>query len=106
MSENVIIALIALIAGFAGSLPSLYISLKKGPADAEQAQASAQKIEDEITERVLTRAHSEMASMQLQINELRTENRQLRAWAQLLCAQIVGMGKDPVPMPNHDGSCN
>jgi seryl-tRNA synthetase len=126
MSDAIISIIISSAPGLLTSLVALGIALKKTPAEVEESSASAdklaaerskmeaerQKLIDDISGQVLERADAAMSRMQEQIDgqqreivELKAANKRLRTWAELLCAQIAGLGHDPVPMPNDDGSC-
>jgi hypothetical protein len=67
-----------------------------------KTNAETSDLEDQITERVLKRAQTDMDRMQQQVDEVRVENRLLRAWVKLLCDQVVSLGGVPVPMPDKE----
>jgi flagellar biosynthesis/type III secretory pathway M-ring protein FliF/YscJ len=88
---------------------------KEGQAEeaAHTAAASRQQLENEITERVLTRANRDMEQMSARIKaqddriaaqdekiaRLVAENHALRVWASMLCQQLGQLGHEPLKMP-------
>lgn len=72
---------------------------KKAEADAARTDSERQKLEDEITERVLARAREDMQRMQAEIDDLRSELMRYQEWATRLTKQVRALGGEPVPMP-------
>ena len=89
---------IALISGLV-SLITLLSQQRKDTADAAKVESERQKLEDEITERVLARAREDMQRMQLEIDDLRSELLRYQEWATRLTKQVRALGGEPVPMP-------
>lgn len=89
---------IALISGLV-SLITLLSQRRKDTADAAKVESERQKLEDEITERVLARAREDMQRMQLEIDDLRGELLRYQEWTRRLSGQVRALGGDPVPMP-------
>lgn len=93
---------IAEIVSLLGALGAILLAL----ANRRKTNTEADKLREEITTEVLKRAKTDMDAMQTQINEVRAENRKLRAeveryqqWTTALCSQVIDLGQVPVPMP-------
>jgi type II secretory pathway pseudopilin PulG len=120
---NLIPLAVSLIGAGTAAVSTIYTlrsERRRKEAEASQAEeaahtaaASRQQLENEITERVLTRANRDMEQMSARIKaqddriaaqdekiaRLVAENHALRVWASMLCQQLGQLGHEPLKMP-------
>ena len=117
INENLIIAISTFLGAMIGIIPgtyAIYAQRREKRATSQRAEAEARRLTDEITERVLERAKSEIADLTEENMTLRLKLARLEAkydseiaslarrvafltnGVRLLCCQIRELGHDPV----------
>jgi len=98
--ENIIVAVIGLVAGVVGAYLTAYFQRRKTSAEAEHTEADTNEQVRATVMMLIEPLKTRIFDLECEVAALKAENAELKEWAEMLVRQVRGAGLKPVAMPS------